>query len=302
MKTIRRCFLYMVLPFMASCAGSKKMGEVRRRLDTIKAAQTQELDQVKNLSEIRSGRWKQNKLDSVINKRYDLRMQKIDAEMDSVSQEIAGLDSLLGNKGKFRKAYRKVILPRIEALDAFRNEDTRRQEVYLMLKDGLNSTPYALFDLAAFFGPGKYAIPEDKEEIVARSFSPLIDSIIRFSDKYPDMPQTVTLVIIGFADGTGFDPQGHLYAELAGLAGKPKATRQELNKKLSELRAEALARRLRILLDARMVQKNAEEQDRKVEFIGLGKGEQYPFTNIHDYREDDERRRIVLCYWAVLPK
>lgn len=300
MKTIIHYFMWLILPFLVSCAGSKKMRAVRSRLDIIKEAQARETSQVKHLSETRAARWKQNKLDSVINKRYDFRVQRIDAQMDSLSQEIAGLESLVGDKKKFRKAYRKVVWPRLEALDSFRNENANRRQVYLMLEDGLNTTQYALFDLAAFFGPGKYVIPGDKAEMVARSFAPLLDSVIRFSDKYKNLPQTAILVVIGFADGTGFDPQGHLYAELTGMTGKPKATRPELNKKLSELRAETLASRLKVLLGSRLEGK-AETDNIKVEFIGLGKGEQYPFPNISDYREDDERRRIVLCYWAVLP-
>jgi hypothetical protein len=39
----------------------------------------------------------------------------------------------------------------------------------------------------------------------------------------------------------------------------------------------------------------------KIEYIGQGKGEALPIKSIKDYSDDDARRRIVLCYWVVLP-
>ena len=36
-------------------------------------------------------------------------------------------------------------------------------------------------------------------------------------------------------------------------------------------------------------------------FYGYGQGETYPSKKITNYQEDDERRRIVLIYWSVIP-
>jgi len=40
----------------------------------------------------------------------------------------------------------------------------------------------------------------------------------------------------------------------------------------------------------------------RIAYLAVGQGEEYPLPYITDYRDDDERRRIVLCYWSVLPE
>jgi len=164
----------------------------------------------------------------------------------------------------------------------------------------LNMASYTLFDLAAFFGPGLYTIPQDQEEIAALSFMPLIDSLLSFSNRYQTTPRTATLVILGFADGQDINPQGSLFNTLSNMLNRTDASKQELNKKLSELRAIELIKQLTGLYSKR-VPNGHEPVELKIEYIGQGKGEEYPIPSIKDYKEDDERRRIVLCYWIVLP-
>jgi len=301
MKTILNLLLIAVCAAGTSCVGAKKMDAARERLNTIKEGQRNEVNQLKQISANSATRMNENKIDSVINSRFDYRVGRIHIEMDSVSGEINELDSLMAEKKLFRQAYKKIIIPKLNLLDSFRLENAKRNQVYLMMEDGLNSSTYALFDLAAFFGPGKYAIPQEQEEITANSFAPLVDSVISFSKKYSKFSQTATLVILGFADGTGFDPGSDLYADLAALIGRADISKQELNQKLSELRAETLIRQLRNQFIKKMGGRE-ETENFKIEFLGLGKGEQFPFTSVTDYKEEDERRRIVLCYWAVLPR
>jgi len=70
---------------------------------------------------------------------------------------------------------------------------------------------------------------------------------------------------------------------------------------LSELRAE----NLRVFLNRIVAERSTEflnYQTLTFENIKRGMGETLPDPTIKDYREDDERRRIVLCYWSVLPE
>ncbi|MBL7746572.1 MAG: hypothetical protein JNM19_04045 [Chitinophagaceae bacterium] len=301
MKTFLSFLLIAVCAAGTSCIGAKKMDAARERLNTIKEGQRNEVNRLNQISANSSTRMNENKIDSVINSRFDYRVGRIHIEMDSVSGEINELDSLMAERKLFRQAFKKIIIPKLDLLDSFRLENAKRNQVYLMMEDGLNSATYSLFDLAAFFGPGKYAIPQEQEEITANSFAPLVDSVINFSKRYSKFSQTATLVILGFADGTGFDPESDLYAELAGLIGRVDVSKQELNQKLSELRAETLIRQLRSQFTKKMGGRE-ETENFKIEFLGLGKGERFPFTSVTDYKEEDERRRIVLCYWAVLPR
>lgn len=301
MQGMLRMLLILLCATGMSCVGAKKMGAAREQLRLIKESQNNEVSQVKQISSSSTTKLNENKIDSIINSRFEFRVKPIFIQMDSVGKEMDLLDSLMATKKGFRRAYKKVIVPKLALLDSFRQENLKRHQVYLMLEDGLNAASYTLFDLAAFFGPGKYAIPDEQMEAAANSFSPLIDSVIKFSEKYKNIPKKVTLVILGFADGTGFDPESDLYKELSNLIGKPDVSKEELNKKLSELRAETLIQQLRAQFIKRLDGKE-ETETLFFEYLGYGKGEKYPFNTVKDYREDDDRRRIVLCYWAVLPK
>lgn len=169
-----------------------------------------------------------------------------------------------------------------------------------MIQEGLNIADYHLFDLAAFFGPGKYIIPDDKTDLALASFAPIIDSVVVFSNKYNTIPKTATLVILGFADGAGFATEGPLYDTLTALIGKTVLSKEELNQKLSELRAQELIKQLtKVFLQKAPLFKDIDKT--KIEYIGQGKGETYPLPTIKNYEVDDARRRIVLCYWSVLP-
>ena len=37
-------------------------------------------------------------------------------------------------------------------------------------------------------------------------------------------------------------------------------------------------------------------------FVEKGKGEDFPSKKVADYKTDDERRRVVLLFWNILPK
>jgi outer membrane protein OmpA-like peptidoglycan-associated protein len=301
MQVSVRLLLFILLGTTGvACVGAKKMSAARERLNSIKEGQAGEAKQVEKISSVTLDKRKENKIDSIINSRFDFSIRRLNFKIDSITAEIYSLDSLMNDKRDFRRAYKKIIIPKLAQLDSFRLLFAQRNQSYLMVEDGINTANYTLFDLAAFFGPGKYAIPEGQEEKAIQAFAPLVDSVAAFSARYKKMPQKATLVILGFADGTGFDPQSELYAELSSLIGKTEVTKQELNKKLSELRAKTLISQLQKQFLKKLG--NSEgPANMKIEFLEVGKGEQYPFLTIKDYREEDERRRIVLCYWAVLP-
>jgi len=283
-----------------SCIGAKKMGGAKDRLNKIQEGQVAELKQIKQIASTVETKLDENKIDSILHLRFNTRLVKSKNELDSISNAIGYLDSLMTKKSDFRKSYKKIIVPKLLLLDSFRKENSKRSQVYLMLEDGLNISNYTLFDLAAFFGPGKYQIPEDKLNLATLAFSPMVDSIIKFSNKYADIPRTASLIILGFADGTGFS-EGPLFDTLTSRIGRKNVTKEELNQQLSELRAEELIGllNLQFLKRASAIEKF---ELMGVEYLGQGKGEQYPLRTIKDYLVDDERRRVVLCYWAVVPK
>jgi len=283
-----------------SCVGAKKMQQVTEKLGTLQTQHAEESGKIATITSVGEAKLAERKIDSNINVRLQQRLLVVQLQMDSVKKEITALQNLATDKKAFRNAYKKEILPRLAELDSFYKRYQERIKVYVMLQDGVNTADYVLFDLAAFFGPGLYNIPPGQEQLAIQSFLPLVDSLVSFSNRYQDTKRTATLVILGFADGQNINPEGALYDTLSYMLGTTSADKELLNKKLSELRALELIKQLTILFKQKADEIKSSGQ-LNVEYIGQGKGEEYPIPSIKNYKEDDERRRIVLCYWAVLP-
>lgn len=285
---------------MTSCVSNKKIAAVKNKLDAIEAQVQKENAEIKEIGTRAGEKLQANKIDSNILNRIDKRLDKSKAVLDSSMLQVNQLNEILKDKKNTRKNFKTIILPVLDSLQKRSDQYAQRLALYMMIKDGLNVADFKQFDLAAFFGPGKYQIPEDKIDIAALSFSPVVDSLMLFSNKYSRYPRTATLIILGFADGTGITSGSELYYTLLDELRKPQAEKEELNQKISELRAKELIKQLTNLY-LKKASGFTEADKLKIEYIGQGKGEALPVANIKDYTVDDERRRIVLCYWAVLP-
>ena len=298
MKNILILLTTVVL--VSSCVGNKKIAAAKNKLTGIEAQIQKENGEIKNIGTQADEKLQANKIDSNIQNRINKRLAKSTAELDTAQLQANRLNEILKDKQAARKNYKSIILPGLDSLQKQSDRYAQRLSLYLMIKEGLSVADFKQFDLAAFFGPGKYQIPDDKVDIAAVSFAPVVDSLMLFSNKYSQYPRTATLIILGFADGTGITAGSELYYTLLDELRKPQAEKEELNQKISELRAKELIKQMTgLYLKKETGFKDADKL--KIEYIGQGKGEALPVSNIKDYGVDDERRRIVLCYWVVLP-
>ena len=284
----------------SSCVGNRKIAAAKKKLQAIEEQMQKETAEVKGISAQADTKLQANKIDSNILQRIDNRLAKSAAQLDAAQAQVNQLNEILKDKKSIQKNYKSIVLPLLDSLQKQSDLYANRLALYLMIKDGLNVADFKQFDLAAFFGPGKYLIPEDKVDLAAVSFSPVIDSLMLFSNKYSEHLRTATLIILGFADGTGIKTGGELYYTLLDELKKPQAEKEELNQKISELRAKELIKQMTNLYLKKAT--GFKDVDKlKIEYVGQGKGEALPIKSITDYSVDDERRRIVLCYWVVLP-
>lgn len=286
--------------FLASCYGAKKSA-LRNALDTTKINQQAEATQLKLSIEKRDQAIQEERIDTTISNRINAKLERYIYEMDSVNREITSLEAALNNGKVFRKTYDDSIKPKVEKLEERKKGNQLRLKKFTMLNEALDISKQNPFDLAAFFGPGKYSIPEDNYQQAATLFAPAVDSLIIFSNKYADIPRTSTLVVNGFADGQAIDTASELYTTLLKHLDRSEANKQELNLALSQLRALEISG----VLDKLLKQKKDEfinGNNINFEFCGYGQGETYPSKKITNYKEDDPRRRIVLIYWSVVPK
>ena len=295
-----KIIFFITVVLFSSCGSQKKIEATRKVLADIKEKQTEETTKLTTISGFSDSRLQEGRIDSNIKSRIAEKLSKYQGLIDSARREASKAELLMADKKEFRKQYKSYILPLLDSLQKNNAQYAERLSIYVMIEDGLDISNYQLFDLAAFFGSGKYSIPDDKTDLALVSFAPIIDSLIKFSNKYNERPRTASLVILGFADGAGFSNEGPLFDTLTKKIGRTDVTKEELNKKLSELRAEELIKQLaKVFVQKAPAFINFEKLN--IEYIHNGKGEAYPLPTIKDYQVDDPRRRIVLCYWMVLP-
>lgn len=306
MKPVKYFFIVILLHiFFSSClVGKRKISTLRAEFGQIKSDYQNELSEIDTIKRVAEAKLSEGKINDTILKLISRRLGKEQKKLSLEKIKLDSLEGILANKKRIRSHYRAGVVPLFDSLRLARKAYADRLGIYMMVKEGLNVAAYKLFDLAAFFGPGIYLIPEDKLEIASQSFSPVIDSLINFSNKYLNVNRTATLIILGFADGVDFDMQSETFELIRSrLAeeGIQTPSRKDLNRQLSRLRAEELIKQLTLayLLKSDKILAIDKLQ---VEYIGQGKGEEYPLTTIKDYKEEDQRRRIVLCYWVVLPE
>ena len=288
----------IVIISFPSCRTAKK-AQFTAILQSASEQQKKEAEKIDQLDKKTDSKLVEGNIDDSIVYFIDQRLLRYKRRVDSVNSAISGLKQKIDNRKTFRKEF-KIIQARILLLDSFTRNAQPREYVFNMIDDGLDIAKRNLFEMAAFFGPGGFIIPEDKFPLARQYFSPVIDSLMKFSNKYAGLSRMATIVLNGYADATGISEGSNLYALLIGRLNQPTATKEELNAALSELRAE----NLRVFLDNLITARSAEfinRQSLTFENIKRGMGENLPDPKITDYKVDDERRRIVLCFWSVLP-
>ena len=296
---VKLAFLLPLLCLLAGCYAGRR-AEVQRAVERSEVLLPGDLARVKGMDGNKNLAVELEKIDTTVAGRITARLQVFLVEMDSVRDGIGFLKERLKNKKAFRRDYGNYVLPRLLVLNKYNETTYLRVYKMQMTDEAIRIADKKLYQLAAFFGPGKYRIPEDKYDIASQGFLPLCDSLILFSNKYDSVPGTATLVVNGFADGAGYDESSELYKTLLTYLKKERADKKELNTALSELRANQISLLLETLLKTKATQINAPDKI-KFFFYGLGQGETFPSKKITDYTEDDERRRVVLIYWIVLP-
>ncbi len=132
-------------------------------------------------------------------------------------------------------------------------------------------------------------------------FEPVSKEIDYFINKYPDFPLSLVITAKGYADATTIAEGTNLYnkiVERMKLSGRTPLTNEDLNKELSNARAESVIK----LLQTYTIGKSADGTTIKnLLFLYEGKGEKHPDPKIKDYSIDDPRRRIVLLFWSIFP-
>lgn len=303
MKLLRSIlFTCMASVLLIACFSSKKI-QIREVLNN--AIIVQQTDQ-KILDDTRSkvdDRLKVEAINPNIADSIRFKIGKYSLDLDSMKNAVSYIDEKINIS---RRAY-QTNKPKIDSsfalIDRYKSRSNYRLRRFTMINESLDIiiNQQHMFDLAAFFGPGKYEIPDDRKPVAEKSFSPLIDSLVSFYNRYADVDKKATLVILGYADGAGFNTESESYPMLISMLNDSTASKEKLNQKLSELRAINIGNLMEVSLEKKIPNYQAIKPI-DFFFIESGKGEEYPSKKITDYKTDDERRRVVLLFWNILPK
>lgn len=216
-------------------------------------------------------------------------------KIDALEKRIDSRLQLIENKAaKMRKAKAESLL------DSLQQEMDEDNASILAMNQSLDIKSFYEFPASSFFGPGVYKLSEDKITATQNTYLPIIDSLSKFSNLFPEQKLELYLVTYGYADGQGFSEGSDLYKELALALKKESPARQEMNQKLSDYRANTMAEFLKEFLSKSKEKFKAYDNLRQASFA-IGKGEELPSKKIVDYQDDDARRRIVKFYWKILP-
>lgn len=301
-KNISNSSIFLICLFLVSCYGSKKtqMNQLIQQADSIQKAEVKIVEDTKQKVE---DRLKSEDIDTEIADSIKAKINKFSNDLDSFKNAINFIDSKI-NTSRWSYVNNKTKIDESFGLiDRYKSKSNYRLRRFTMINESLDIivNQQHMFDLAAFFGPGKYDIPEDKKVIVEKSFSPLIDSLVKFYNKYGDVDKKATLVILGYADGSGYSPESEIYKSIIEKLNDSTATKEKMNQQLSEWRAINIGNLMEISIEKKIpTYKDIKSID--FLFVEKGKGEEYPSKKITDYKTEDERRRIVLLFWNILPK
>jgi hypothetical protein len=169
------------------------------------------------------------------------------------------------------------------------------------LNDLYDISTFSSFETATFFPAGGFGIPPDKQDEAKKSIEPIVQRIIKFFGDHPRQRFVAVIVCYGFSDETPIAKESPLYSPLLAKMKTNNPTRQELNVKLSELRAKSIAN---LLVDLIKINEGLIPNPKLINYDikWMGKGEELPYPDrVKDYKADDKRRRMVSLIWNVLP-
>jgi len=169
----------------------------------------------------------------------------------------------------------------------------------IFLDDLFKASTFNRLNTAAFFGPGEYELDDSSAANASVIMKNIIKEAHDFSAKHADRKLKALFIVLGYADEQEISKGTDLYNKLAPITGSKKPDRQHLNTELSNRRASSIKNILKN--QYKLVFPANEGYLFSSSFIATGKGEQLPTGDIKNYQSYDERRRVVLLYWSILP-
>lgn len=300
---LKNLILLIVVSVVAvSCGMQKRIAETAEKNRATKEAIKGNTATLNDVNATASEKLSNQSMDTSISGNVSSTVSSLYAQLEKTQRTVDAIDFFLTKKSNFTpRNYNARVKPYVEQLDSFQIQRKTRERIYTLLSDAVTATTFQQHKMGAFYKPGAYKMPTQDFTAVSGMFLPAIDSMAALSNKYADVNRTIHLVIVGYADATKISENSKLYTELKDYLKASEPQPGQLNLALSDKRAQELLRNIKTL-----VRDNASKfkgyNHLKIGYLSYGRGEELPFKTITDYTVDDDRRRVVVFYWAILPQ
>lgn len=207
-------------------------------------------------------------------------------------------DNLTAEKSEIQKARDKKPIARLLDFELIKRVNSSFTTLE-MLQKVYNIETFKTFESAKFYKSGQYIIPPEYESNILSDLNPLIDKIIQTFEKDEKKEIKIVIAISGYSDAQSISTNSSLYKQLADSINHNNPSQEELNLKLSELRAQSLAK----LIDKAVKNRKNESQNKVLLTYDIrfyGRGTQLP-DKIVSPLIDDPRRRVVKVMWDINP-
>ncbi|WP_346236349.1 hypothetical protein ABDK00_015895 [Niabella insulamsoli] len=299
---MKNCMLVLIIGiFICSCANQKRIAHAKSSVESSKKIISESATTLEAIGEKIEQKKQGESVDSSIHNKFEDVLNALKKNLEEAGKSVKAVEFFLEKRSNFNKSkYNEALKSHLQQLDSFKLSEARRDRIYELLSEAVKAKSFEKYGLGAFFDPGVYEISPSASKLVARSFAPAIDSMAALSNRFADVKRGVQLVIVGYADASPIGRGTALYAKLKNYLKLENPGKEKLNMALSDLRAASLLSNLENIMKT-YASKFANYDQLTIGSVSYGRGEAVPFKNITDYSDNDERRRVVVFYWAILP-
>ncbi|MCY7349737.1 MAG: hypothetical protein LH606_03605 [Cytophagaceae bacterium] len=303
MKSSCSLLILLLLVGLAGC--SRRAAEVKRSQQSVQSTMLIQESAQRNLDRL-AGQSNQAAKQTNISESANASIQAyVASQQDSLRQDQAVLQQAQTNLaavqsgkagGATDEALRQATRSVAEASETLRILERKTA----VIVDFLGSKTFSKSEIGALFRPGEYRLVPEQAREGRRLFSPIVEKLYTFAEKYRGQFQALRgeIIVTGYSDASPVERGSRLYRDLAKRLGgeNVQASDDKLNRKLSELRAGAVKELLEGLIRSR-----GRNAFLNVSVSVLGRGVEIPPGVSESVAINDHRRRVVTFYWVVLP-
>lgn len=290
-KTTAICLIIFLA--LASCVARKKRDALVAQLKENQQTHQNALRQIQVIDSVRNEKFSKKELDEKSN---DIIQNYTDSVKLLLIRHITDDSLLLRRRIKHKKV--DSLTQRVFKI----KEDAKNNLGNLsLINDLLATNTFNQFNTASVFGPGEFHIDLTANPAAGEPFQKVVDDMLAFAAKFPNKKLSGTFLVLGYADAQQIAQGTALDSILRVSMGIETATGSQLNKELSRLRSKTVTEVLSGIVSTKTTGVELYK-NLKVDYLPQGRGEEFPNPKIRDYKEEDERRRVVFVYWSILPE